>query len=134
MFDHVNWVAVIGAAIVAFAINAIWYGPLFGDRWARLIGVDPSAPGGMPLGPILAVNFILNVLGATALAVLVTPFARDVVTAALLAVLVWAASGLVLKVNDLTFARRPAGLFYIDSIGHLVSLVVMAAIVSVFRA
>lgn len=134
MFDQVNWVAVIGAAIVAFAINAIWYGPLFGARWARLIGVDPNVPGGMPLGPILAVNFVMNALGATALAVLVTPFARDVTTAVFVAVLVWVASGLLLKLNDLTFARRPAGLFYIDSIGHLVSLVVMAAIVSVFRA
>lgn len=134
MFDHVSWVAVVGAAVLGFALNAIWYGPLFGERWARLIGVDPNAPGGMPLAPILAVNLILNVLGATALAVLVTPFARDVVTAALLAVLVWAASGLVLKVNDLTFARRPAGLFYIDAVGHLLTLVVMAIVVSLFRA
>ncbi|MBI2323565.1 MAG: DUF1761 family protein, partial [Chloroflexi bacterium] len=66
MFDQVNWIAVIGAAIVAFAINAVWYGPLFGARWARLIGVDPNVPGGMPLGPILAVNFVMNAVGATA--------------------------------------------------------------------
>ena len=134
MFDHVSWVAVLGAAVVAFALNAIWYGPLFGARWARLIGVDPNAPGGVPLAPILAVNFVMNALGATALAVLVTPFAKDATTAALVAVLVWAASGLVLKVNDMTFARRPAGLFYIDSIGHLVTLIAMAVIVSSFRA
>lgn len=134
MFDHVNWVAVLGAAIAGFAINAIWYGPLFGDRWARLIGVDPNAPGGAPLAPILAVNFVMNALGATALAVLVTPFAADAVTAAFVAALVWVASGLVLKLNDLTFARRPIGLFYIDSLGHLITLVVMAIIVSVFRA
>ena len=134
MFDHVSWVAVIGAAIAGFAINAVWYGPLFGERWARLHGVDPNAPGGPPLAPILAVNFLLNVLGATTLAVLVTPFAKDALTAALVAVLVWVASGLVLKVNDLTFARRPVALFYIDSISHLLTLVVMAVIVSLYRA
>lgn len=134
MFEHVNWVAVIGAAIAGFALNAIWYGPLFGARWARLIGVDPNAPGGAPLAPILAVNFALNVLGATALAVLVTPFAKDAVTSAFVAVLVWVASGLVLKINDLTFARRPVGLFYIDAIGHLITLVLMGVIVSLFRA
>jgi hypothetical protein len=134
LFDHVNWVAVIGAAVAGFAINAIWYGPVFGARWARLIGVDPNAAGGAPLAPILAVNFVMNVLGATALAVLVTPFAGDAATAAFVAGLVWVGSGLVLKLNDLTFARRPVGLFYIDSIGHLITLVVMAVIVSVFRA
>jgi len=133
MFEHVNWIAVIGAAIAGFAINAIWYGPLFGARWARLIGVDPNAPGGPPLAPILAVNMVMNLVGATALAVLVTAFPQDAATAAFVGALVWVASGLVLKLNDLTFARRPVGLFYIDSIGHLVTLVVMAVIVSTFR-
>jgi hypothetical protein len=133
MFDHVNWLAVLGAAIVAFAIGAIWYGPLFGTRWARLHGVDPNAPGGPPLAPILAVSFVMNVVGATALAVLVTPFAKDATTAAFVGALVWVASGLVLKLNDLTFARRPAALFYIDSVGHLLGLVAMAVIVSIFR-
>jgi hypothetical protein len=134
MFDHVSWVAVIGAAIVGFAFNALWYGPLFGERWARLVGVDPNAPGGMPLGPILAVNFLMNLVGATALAVLVKPFAKDVVTGVMVALFVWVASGLVLKLNDLTFARRPVGIFYIDSLGHLLTLVLMGVIVSLFRA
>lgn len=133
MFDHVNWIAVIGAAIAGFAIGAIWYGPLFGKRWAALHGIDPSAGGGPPLGPILAVNFLVTLISATALAVLVTAFQADVVTAAFVGGLVWVASGLAIKLNDLLFARAPAGLFYIDSIGHLVALVVMAVIVSTFR-
>lgn len=128
MFDHVNWVAVVGAAIVAFAIGAIWYGPLFGKRWAALIG---AGQGGMIMP--LAINFLMGVVGATALAVLVTPFAKDALTAAFVGALVWVASGLAVKLNDLTFARRPVALFYIDSIGHLIALVVMAVIVSTFR-
>lgn len=134
MFDHVNWVAVIGAAIVAFAIGAIWYGPLFGKRWASLLGIDASVPGGPPIGPLLAANFVMTLVAATALAVVVTAFPADIATAAFVGGLVWVASGLAVKLNDLLFARRPVGLFYIDSIGQLVGLVVMAVIVSVFRA
>lgn len=135
MFDHVNWIAVLGAAIVGFAIGAIWYGPLFGKRWAALHGIDTtSMAGGPPLGPILGANFVVTLVAATALAVLVTPFAADAATAAFVGGLVWVASGLVLKLNDLLFARKPVGLFYIDSLGQLVTLVVMAIIVSVFRA
>ena len=135
MFDHVSWIAVIGAAAVAFVFNAIWYTPLFGDRWARLHGLDPNdMAGGPPLAPLLAINFLLNVVGATALAVLVKPFAKDAVTGAMVALFVWVASGLVLKLNDVTFARRPVGLFYIDAIGHLITLVLMGVIVSLFRA
>lgn len=132
MFDHVNWLAVIGAAIVAFGIGALWYGPLFGKRWAALLRVP--ATGGPPIAPLLAANFVITLVSATALAVLVTPFANDLVTAAFVGALVWVASGLVVKLNDLLFARRPVGLFYIDSIGQLVALVVMAVIVSTFRS
>lgn len=131
MFENVNWLAVLGAAIAAFAVGAIWYGPLFGKRWAQLIGVNMDAPG-TPLAPILAVNFVMDLLAATALAVLVGGFAADAVTAAFIGGLVWI-PGMALKLNDLMFARRPAALFYIDSIGHLVALVVMAVIVSTFR-
>lgn len=133
MFDHVNWLAVVGAAIVAFAIGAVWYGPLFGKRWAALLGVEAGA-GGPPAAPLLAANFVMTLVSATVLAVLVTPFAKDAVTAAFVGALVWVASGLVVKLNDLLFARRPVGLFYIDSLLQLVTLVVMAVIVSVFRA
>lgn len=131
MFDHVNWIAVIGAAVAAFAIGAIWYGPLFGKRWLALIGRRQEDLGS-PTVP-LAVSFVMSVVSATALAVIVTPFAKDVATSALVGALVWVASGLVLKLNDLMYGGRPAGLFYLDSIHHLIALVVMAVIVSAFR-
>ena len=131
MFDHVNWLAVLGAAIAAFAIGAIWYGPLFGRRWAGLIGLRPEQLRS-PTVP-LAVSFVMSIVSATALAAIVTPFAKDAATAAFVGALVWVASGLVLKLNDLMYGNRPVGLFYVDSIHHLVTLVVMAMIVSAFR-
>ncbi len=131
MFDHVNWFAVLGAAIAAFATGAIWYGPLFGKRWMALIGLRPEQLRN-PTVP-LVVSFVMSLVSATALAVIVTPFSKDVATAALVGGLVWVASGLVLKLNDLMYGGRPAGLFYLDSIHHLITLVVMAVIVSTFR-
>lgn len=133
MFDHVNWLAVLGATIVSFAFNAIWHGPLFGKRWGELVGID-AASAGVPLPPILVANFVLAFVGAAALAVIVTAFPADAAVAAFVGLVVWTASGLVVKLNDVLFARRPVGLFYIDAIGHLITLVLMAVIVSVFRA
>lgn len=133
MFDHVNWLAVIGAAVASFVVGFIWYTPLFGKQWASLRGIDPNMTGGPPLGPYLAANFVMTLVAATALAVITTAFPADVATAAFVGGLVWVASGLAVKVNDMLFAQLKPGIFYIDSIGHLVSLVVMAVIVSVFR-
>ena len=133
MFEHVNWLAVIGAAVAAFVIGALWYGPLFGKRWMALTGKRPGEGMEGSWLPI-AVSGLMSVVAATALAVLTTAFSADIVTAAFIGLLVWTASGLVLKLNDMMFGGQPAGLFYLDSMQHLVTLVLMAVIVSVFRA
>ncbi len=35
-FSTINWLSVIVAALSAFLIGGIWYGPLFGRTWMRL--------------------------------------------------------------------------------------------------
>ena len=40
-----NWLAVITAAVSAFVLGGLWYGPLFKRAWCRETGIDPdSAP------------------------------------------------------------------------------------------
>jgi hypothetical protein len=54
MVVHVNYVAVIVAALVNYMIGAIWYSALFGKQWKFLTGVlemKPSA-GAIVLGLI----------------------------------------------------------------------------------
>lgn len=36
----VNYWAVIAATVVQFIIGMVWYGPLFGQKWMQVIGVD----------------------------------------------------------------------------------------------
>src|SRR5262245_26927228 len=33
---HVNWLAVLAAVVAAFIFGWLWYGPLFGKKWAAL--------------------------------------------------------------------------------------------------
>lgn len=47
LFD-LNWLAVLVSTIVAFALGAVWYGPIFGNGWVTALGksmedVKPSA-------------------------------------------------------------------------------------------
>ena len=37
-FASVNWLAVIVGTVVSMILGALWYGPLFGNMWLRLIG------------------------------------------------------------------------------------------------
>ena len=37
-FASVNWIAVLLGTILSMALGALWYGPLFGQLWLKLIG------------------------------------------------------------------------------------------------
>lgn len=39
-FDVVNWLAVLAGTVLSMAMGALWYGPLFGNLWLRLIEKD----------------------------------------------------------------------------------------------
>jgi hypothetical protein len=39
---HVNWLAVLVAVVAAFAFGWLWYGPLFGKKWAALMKYPPD--------------------------------------------------------------------------------------------
>ena len=48
-FADINWLAVLAAAVSAFLLGGIWYGPLFKNAWSRENGMDPDAsPKGHP--------------------------------------------------------------------------------------
>jgi len=47
-FAGLNWWAILVAAALAFALGALWYGPLFGKAWLAALGkteddIEPSA-------------------------------------------------------------------------------------------
>lgn len=39
---EINYIAIIVASVLAMAIGAIWYGPLFGNKWMDIIGISPE--------------------------------------------------------------------------------------------
>lgn len=39
-FQNINWLSVIVAAISAFIVGGIWYGPLFGRAWMTAFGLS----------------------------------------------------------------------------------------------
>lgn len=46
LLDHIstlNWLAVVVATLLAFAVGAVWYTPaLFGKAWMKSIGLKES--------------------------------------------------------------------------------------------
>ncbi len=69
--SDVNWVAVVIAALTAFALGGIWYSnSLFGKRWLQEIGLTPETVDKAHVTKTFVVTFILQLIAATALAII----------------------------------------------------------------
>lgn len=61
-FD-LNWLAVIAAAVSAFVLGGLWYGPLFKHSWCRETGIEPDRAPKHP-ARVFAVAFACSLLAA----------------------------------------------------------------------
>ena len=72
-FVDINWWAVIVAAISAFLLGGVWYGPLFRKPWCRENGIDPNAPPAGHPGKTFGVAFVAAMVAAAAFAIILRP-------------------------------------------------------------
>jgi hypothetical protein len=59
---YVQPVSIAVSVIAAFFLGGMWYGPLFGQLWVRLIGMDLSKP---PKSEEISRGMALSILGST---------------------------------------------------------------------
>lgn len=71
--EGINWFAVLAAAVSAFMLGGLWYGPLFKHAWCRENGMsaDAMAPGHP--GMVFGTAFIAALVAAIAFAVYLGP-------------------------------------------------------------
>lgn len=68
-FSNVNFLAVIVAALAAFALGAVWYTALFGKRWQKEVGLsDEQLKQGAHMGRIYGTTLLLTLLMGLGLA------------------------------------------------------------------
>ena len=67
----VNWLAVVVAALAAFPLGMLWYGPLFGKAWMAATGVTTEQ--GRAANPfrLYGTVLLLNLVGCTSLAMFI---------------------------------------------------------------
>lgn len=112
-----DWLAIGTAALSAFLLGAVWYGPLFGKRWQALVGLDDEQVKSAPMARILGSSFVLSLIAATVFALFLGPDPQlgFALGAGASAGLCWVAASF--GINYL-FAQRPMSLFLIDGGYH----------------
>jgi hypothetical protein len=73
MFEGINWLAVLAAAVSAFLLGGVWYGPLFKNAWCRENGMDPNCPPEGHPGKVFGTAFLAALVAAAAFGVFLRP-------------------------------------------------------------
>ena len=130
----VNLVGVAVAAVLAMAVGFIWYGPLFGKEWMKLMGKSKEQfekeKAGSNMGMMYGIAFIGALVTAFVLSVFISSLeATSLAGGAMVAL--WAWVGFILTVTGMNalFMKTPKKLFYIDVFHHLAAFLVMGAVI-----
>jgi len=134
---HVNYLAVLVAAIVVFVLGWLWYSPLlFYKPWMRARGLDPAAAmagAKMPAGK-LVIELVRCIVLALVIAHLISALGiSSWFIAAHLGLLLWIAFPVVLLTGSVIWENVPVKVATIHAGDWLVKLLVIPIIVSLWR-
>lgn len=141
---HLNPLAIVVSVVVSFALGSVWYGALFVKPWQRAMGFADDKK---PSGAEIAKGSIINVIGTALIAFVL---AHDVlvwrpstwgvgsdqaphVYGFFGAFFVWLGYIVPVLLNGVAFERKPWRVFFISAGFQLISLMVMAMILSYWR-
>jgi hypothetical protein len=134
---HINYLAAVVAAVVAFAIGGLWYSPfLFAKQWVNAHGYSEEQVKEMQkgAGKAYGISILCQLLIALAIAVLVSYLHLTRCTQGLkLGFLVWAGFAVPLGLMATMFTDKKITVFLIDTGYQLVYLLLMGAIITVWQ-
>lgn len=129
--DFLNPWAILLAAVSAFVLGGLWYGPLFKNTWCKAAGVDPDKPTGHP-ARVFGVAFAFSLIAAAAFAWFLgpePPIAFSVGMGALVG-LGWVATSFGINYQ---FAGRPLVLLAIDGGYHTLQFTLYGLILGLWH-
>lgn len=132
--SKVNYVAALVAALSTFVMGGLWYSPLlFAKPWQRLSKLSDEELKNGNMGALFGSAFVLALVSATNLAFFLADGRPNIVwgmIAGSLAGVGWVVPSLA---TTYLFGRKPFKLILIDCGYHVVSFVVMGAILGVWK-
>jgi hypothetical protein len=138
VFGQINWLAVIVAAVVYFAIGAAWYMPVSPTSriWMQAIGFAGHPEGQSPGGAIYLAPLVVHILLAAVTAALAKLLGvHTLADGLMLGLVLWLGFSLPNWVPASIFnphAKQPVTLIAVNSTYHLLGMLAVGAIVSVW--
>ena len=129
----IDWVGVIIATVAAMVLGAIWYGPLFGQRWVALMGKSREE-----LQANMGIGYGLAVVGSFILSIVMTYVtqwgaAEGFGEGIIVGIVMWAGFIISTQVVGMVFEQRSWEFIMLVSGNSLLTFIIVAGIVSQFN-
>ena len=137
IFSHLNWWAILVAALAYFVLGAVWYSKaLFGTKWAQLVKLDMNNPDlKKGMGKMMASTFILILIVCFGLSVVIhmVNFNDNYMYGIKLGLLTGFAFAATAVSINYVYERKPTNLYFINNGYHVVGHVLAATILVLWR-
>lgn len=130
--SSINWLAVIVATVASFGVGFLWYGPLFGKAWQKLMGFSEEEMKNANMVKIFGLSFLFTLIGGILLAAMM-PVDAGLAGGMTLGAVVGAGFIATSMGTTAQFARTPTNLLLIDAGYMVVVYVVMGLIIGVWQ-
>lgn len=134
LFD-VNIISVIAATAVYVGIGFAWYSEMmFGPVWRKLMEIRKVSAKKMSMGPMFALMPLAAlIMGYVMAKVIGMAAATTVAGGAMIGGLMWLGFVATTMINNVIFGGRPFKVYLIDSGYQCVGMVVMGAMLALWR-
>ena len=133
----VNYMSVLIAAVVYMVLGFLWYGPILGKPWMKLVGMtandmEESKKKGM--GKIYALAFLTSLIMSYVLAHFVAYVgAKTIADGSILGFWLWIGFFATTQLGMVMWEGKPVKLYFLNTLHYLVALAVMASILAVWH-
>jgi len=130
-FAGVNWLAVLVGVVASNALGFLWYGPLFGKAWLRMIGKKQEELQANP--SMYVITAVASAITMVALSLIVHAFGAGSFVQGLIAgVVTWVGIGATATFVYTTFEGPPTNVWMLNAAYQLVIYAVMGGVFAVW--
>ena len=132
---HINYLAVLVTGVVIFMLGGLWYSPvLFAKKWVALQGKSMEEMSGGANPAMYVQVFLCGLITAWVMAIVLGFLpVWDMMRGIKLAIICWLGFAAVTSYGTALFSLKPKALWLIDTSFNLVSFLLAAVILTMWR-
>ncbi len=134
MVSDLNFLAITVSSVIYFGLGSVWFGPLFGKEWLRLVGLSLTEEDKKNAPFMFAKTFLLDfvITLATALTIVLTK-TETIADALKLSAILGLGFVIAPFLGNYMYAKRSMKLFLIEGFYHVICIIIVSIILTMWR-